>query len=234
MIQLHLFPRCNNVQISSPCAKVEAYLKLVGLPYERVESWDLDKAPKKKFPFIEDGDNIVPDSWFILRYLKNTYGDPLDSGLTESEQMWAHSLMRTLEDSLYFIISYFRWLDDEGFEITKEAVFGKLPAEERNANANGVREIAQSQLHYQGYGRHSPDELLEIATADLNAVNIALGDQQFLLGDAITSIDCSGFSNLEALQHSPVSPRLSALVRQYPTLVAYTDRMRDRLSFTQT
>ncbi len=230
MIRLHLFPPWNGVQPSPPCGKVEAYLTLAGLPFERVESWDMESAPKGKLPYIEDGETVVPDSWFIVNYLKATYGDPLDGGLTPEQQMLSHALGRVLDESLYFAIGYWRWLDDEGYEIAKQAMFGALPSAERDAAANGVREKAHNMMHYQGYGRHSADELLELVEADMQALETALGDKKFLLADTPTSVDCGGFAIIENTLNSPVSPRLGQVTRKHPTLLAYLERMRNRLT----
>ncbi len=51
-------------------SRSEAYLRLADLPYETLSGAQyLRKAPKGKLPFIEDNDNIIADSSFILKYL---------------------------------------------------------------------------------------------------------------------------------------------------------------------
>jgi glutathione S-transferase len=230
MLRLHLFPPVAGVQPSPPCAKVETYLVLARVPFERVESWDLASAPKQKFPYVEDAGQRFPDSWFILRALEARHPAPLDAGLTPAARAVAHGLQKAADESLYYILSCFRWLDEDGYAIATEALFGAMPPAERDAAAGAVRDIARNMLHYQGYGRHSAEELLALAAADLDAFQVTLAAQPFLLGDAPRTIDCSVYGNLQAILYAPVAPRLRALVCEYPALVAYTERLRAQLA----
>ena len=43
---------------------------MVGLPYEVASGADVRKAPKKKLPYIQDGDRTIADSTFVIDYLK--------------------------------------------------------------------------------------------------------------------------------------------------------------------
>lgn len=67
---------------------------MVALPYERVECATMFKAPKKKLPYLTDGGRIIPDSGFILDFLKATYGDTLDGRLSAEERTRGHALRR--------------------------------------------------------------------------------------------------------------------------------------------
>ena len=79
MITLYQFPPVWGLPNASPfCMKVETYLRMTGLPYQFARGADIRKAPKGKFPVIEDNGKIIPDSSFIVEYLKASYGDPLD------------------------------------------------------------------------------------------------------------------------------------------------------------
>jgi glutathione S-transferase len=69
--------------ISPFVTKVDCYLRMTGLPFQRVRFplADLGKTPKGKLPIIEDQGKRIADSGFIVDYLKATYGDPLDAHL---------------------------------------------------------------------------------------------------------------------------------------------------------
>jgi hypothetical protein len=55
MIKLHQFAPAFGLPNASPfCMKVETYLRMAGLPYERVNSGDVLRAPKGKLPVIDD------------------------------------------------------------------------------------------------------------------------------------------------------------------------------------
>lgn len=230
MIKLHVFPLTNGVQPSPPCAKVETYFRLAGLPVEIERNWDLDKAPKGKFPYIEDGDRTVADSWFILRHLENRAGGGLDGRISAEARAQGHLIQRVCDESLYYVLSYLRWLTDDGFALVREAMFGAMPEGERNAIADEIRQIARDMLHNQGYGRHDTGEIVEQGEADLAALDATLGDRRFMLGDAPSTADCSAFGWLTCALFGPASPTLAAMVRRHPRLVAYEDRIRRRIA----
>ncbi|MDQ3775344.1 MAG: glutathione S-transferase N-terminal domain-containing protein [Pseudomonadota bacterium] len=128
MIKLHKFKACWGLPDPSPfCVKVETYLRMVALPYERVECATMFRAPKKKLPYLTDGDRIIPDSGFILDFLKATYGDTLDGRLSAEERARGHALRRMLEESLYWPMVYSRWREDRNWAVIKPLFFGGLP-----------------------------------------------------------------------------------------------------------
>ncbi|MGH8581432.1 MAG: Tom37 metaxin N-terminal-like domain-containing protein, partial [Gammaproteobacteria bacterium] len=116
MIRLHQFKRQWGIANPSPfCMKVETYLRMTGLPYEVIEEASPLNAPKKKLPYIDDGEKVIPDSGFIIDYLKASYGNPLDGGLSRAQQADAHLLRRLCEESLLWPVVYSRWIDDRGW-----------------------------------------------------------------------------------------------------------------------
>ena len=87
MIKLYQFNPAWGLPNPSPfCMKVETYLRMVGLPYEVINGVLPFKAPKKKLPYIEDGTQVIADSGFILKHLRQTYGDKLDENLSDHEK----------------------------------------------------------------------------------------------------------------------------------------------------
>ena len=68
-------------------------------------------APTKKIPYIDDGGTIIGDSGLIVDHLKKKYGDALDAKLTADQRALGHLLRRTLEESLYFVGLYARWVE---------------------------------------------------------------------------------------------------------------------------
>ena len=99
--------------------KVETYLRMVDLPYEVVATMPL-KAPKGKLPFIEDDGEKIADSHFIVEYLKEKYGDRLDSHLITEQRAIMTAMQRLLEEHLYWIGMYARWqYTDENWQIIK-------------------------------------------------------------------------------------------------------------------
>lgn len=154
MIRLYQFPPLWGLPSGSPfCAKIETYLRMVGLPYETVNDADVRKAPKHKFPVIQDDGRRVADSGFIVEYLKATYGDPLDARLNASDHGVALALRRLIEEHLYWCVLYVRWQMDAHWPAMREAFFGFLPALVRPTVANLARKEVLSEAPR---ARHGP------------------------------------------------------------------------------
>jgi len=94
MIKLHSFgPAFGLIDASPFVSKVKLFMTLHSIDYEEVNDADkLAKAPKQKFPYIEDGENIIADSDAIIDYLSQKHDIDMDSWLSD-EQIAQTSLM---------------------------------------------------------------------------------------------------------------------------------------------
>jgi glutathione S-transferase len=196
-ITLYQFPTAFGLPNASPfCMKVETYLRMAGIDYAaRCGMYQL-RAPKKKLPYIADGGRIVADSHIILDYLKSTYGDPLDAALTPAQQARGTAILRLLEDSLYWTLLYARWIDARGWPLTRQAFFSALPMPLVWIVPPLARRGIARQLHAQGSGRHQPEEIYAIGSADLAALSLLLGEQAYFLGDQPSSVDAAAYAFL--------------------------------------
>jgi glutathione S-transferase len=210
------------------CLKLEAYLRLAGLPYE-ARRGSVRAAPKRKLPYIEDDGRVVADSGAIIDYLKQRYGDPLDGGLDAASRAEAHAWRRTLEESLYWILVYFRWIDDAGWQVVRRRFFATLPAPLRVVAPPLIRRSVRRTLWGQGTLRHGRDEILALGSADLAHLAAFLGDKPFLQGAAPTSLDATAYGFLANLYYPPDPTPLTEALRGHANLVAYTARMRERV-----
>ncbi len=227
MITLHQFAPCWDLPNASPfCMKVENYLRMANLPYQTVSVFNPAKGPKGKLPYITDGANTVADSSFILDYLKATYGDGLDAHLGAAEP--ALALRRLMEEHLYWCAVYDRWAVDENWAITKPAFFGALPPVVRDLVATLARRGQFKELHGQGVGRHTTEEIYALGKADLTALSDALGDKPYFLGDRPTSLDATAYAFLANLLWAPIDSPLTRHARSLQNLAAYGNRMKQR------
>lgn len=226
MIRLHQFARAFGLPNPSPfCIKVETYLRLTDLPYEIVILGDPSKAPKGKGPFIEDEGRVIADSHFILRHLKAKHGDPLGKGLTAAERASHHAIQRMCDAHLYFTLVPIRWLDPANALKVREEVLGFLPALVRPL----VMRIAQRKVHKmlraQGTGRHSPDEINQLAGEDIDALATLLADKPYFGGETPREIDCVTWSFIVSLVDAPLPHPIRDAARRHSSLVAYSARM---------
>jgi glutathione S-transferase len=201
---------------------------MAGLPYEAVNDGNVMKAPKGKLPYIEDGGKRVADSSFIIDYLKRTYGDPLDAGLTPAQRAQALALQRLFEENLYWAVVHTRWVDPAGWARTKVAFFGAMPAPLRWLLPPLARRGMRGEMRGHGMGRHSVAEIHAIGCRDVTAVADMLADQPFMLGDAPTSIDAVAYAFLANLLWAPVESPIRRHAAARPTLEAYCQRMKER------
>lgn len=226
MITLYQFP--SNWGIPNPSqfsAKLETYLRMADLPYCVVESLPL-KGPKGKLPYIEDEGHKVSDSFFIIEYLKNKYGDPLDGELSSEQRGVMIAMQRLIEDHLYWIGMYARWqTSDKNWLINKNALFGALPPVIRDIAALIYKRIIRSQIYGQGTGRHNEDEVFYLGTIDLDALSVFLGDKLYFMGDKPTTLDASAFGVLINTIHGPIESPVKEYGLTKKNLIAYCDRM---------
>ena len=137
-------------------------------------------------------------------------------------------IQRTFEESLYWPVVHSRWIDDIGFAKVNEAVFGRMKFPLRQIIPIFGRRGLRKQLHAQGTGRHSRDEIYAIGCRDVSALAEILADQAFFLGDEPTSIDATGYAFLANLLWVPIDLPIRAHAQKFANLEAYCQRMKAR------
>jgi len=227
MIRLHQFyPVWSLTTASSFCLKLETYLRMVGLAYEVVVEEDPRKAPLGKLPYVEDDGQTLVDSGLIIDYLKAKYGDPLDGELSDAQRAQSLVLQRTIEESLYWSLMYFRWIDPEGWRHQESAYFGFLPWPLRVLVPKIVRASVRKELNGHGRGRLHPDDIYRLGGDDLAALSVQLGDKPYLLGDTSSSIDAALYGVLAHILFPPFDSPLKNKVLSLGNLGPYAERIR--------
>lgn len=208
--------------------KLETYLRMANLPYKVVPIGDPRKGPKKKLPFIDDNGLVIADSGIIINYLKQKYTDTLDLNLTELQKAQGLALQRLIEEHLYWIMVYSRWVDPVNWPITKKSFFAKLPFLMRDFIAITVKKNIIKELYDQGIGRHNSVEIYQLGLEDLKALSTILNNQAFLLGDAPTIIDASGYAFLANILEPPITSPLQEYARSQKHFINYCAQMKER------
>lgn len=230
MITLYGFkPLWGLRDISSFVCKVDLYLRMTGTPYklESFPLFDLPKTPKGKLPMIDDGDQRIADSGFIIDYLKRTYGDPLDGHLSARDKAIAHTARRMMEENLYWIVIQIRWRIEENFWSFMKQLFAGEDQEKLAPVQTMLRDAVVKSMWDHGIGRHSIDEVWEIGKADITALADLLGDKPYFLGDQPTSLDAVAHSFLTGVCAGFESP-IKDHVEAHDNLVAYCKRIDER------
>lgn len=226
MITLHQFPPALGLPNASPfCLKLELYLRMAGLPYRNAYTLELHKAPKGKLPWIDDDGTAVADSGLIIDYLKRKYGDPLDAGLNPEPRALALAITRLIEEHLYWAVLYDRWITPQGWAMTRPAFFGTLPRPLRAIVPLVARRGIRAELQGHGMGRHAPEQIHALGVADVDALAVLLGGQEFFLGAQVSSVDAIATAFLANILMVPLETPIKSAAVGHGNLAAYCRRM---------
>lgn len=219
-------PQFNMPSASPFSIKAETLLKMARIEYEKGTDF-LDKAPKGKIPFIYDEDKNLGDSTFIRMHLEEKYGADFNGDYTSAELAIGWALEKMMEEHLYFIILYFRWVIDKNFDIGPRFFFMQIPEESRETIIGQIRSDVKNRIFLQGLGRHTHDEMNKLAKLDIDSVSNILGDKLFILGDEPCGYDASIHACLWAAACPLFEIELGEYVRNNPKLLAYLKRMNE-------
>jgi glutathione S-transferase len=225
MITLHTFGPAFGLPDPSPFVmKAEMLLKLSGLPYETTTR-GFRGAPKGKLPYIRDGETVVADSTLIRLYLEQKYQVDFDRALSAHDRGVGWSVDKMLEDHMYWIVVYWRWLKEENFARGPKSFFKRAPALIRPLAEKFVLSRIRGTLHRHGIGRHSEAETTTMAARGIDALSQILGDNRYFLGAQPCGADATVFAfvagTLTPVFPSPVRDKMAGAAN----LVAYHDRM---------
>ena len=226
MIQLYQFPHAQAVRSISPyCLKVETFLRMAELPYESVMVMNPGRAPKKKLPYIKDGEKTIADSEFVLDYLIGRYALQLDAHLSDYDKAVGLCVVRMLDEHFIWTLMYTRWVDDRYWPEFKKLIFKKMPLPLRLIIPNQIRKNIQQALLLQGMSRHSREEIESLAKKALTALSNLLGDKPYLLGNRPTRYDASVYAFVANTLKLPLNTAAKAHAQELKNLVDYCERM---------
>ena len=210
--------------ISPFCTKLETYLRMADVPHKRA-AMRPGQMPKGKVPYVHMDGVYVGDSQLIIESLEKQLGEKaLDHGMTARETALARIARRALEEAFYFVESYIRWKDADGYAATRAEFKTMVPG----IALPFIRRGTLKKLHAQGTGRHTLDEVQAMGAADFAAIAELLGDQPFFLGERPRTIDCTVYAFAEGILGFPVESPLKSAVASHENVVAYRQRIRDR------
>jgi len=225
-MQLQTFgPAFGQPDASPFCLKAMCLLHIAGVNWTTVPGSDVRKAPVRKLPVLIDGNTVVYDSDNIRTHLETQYGADFDNGLDAYQRAQSRSIIRMVEEHLYFCMVYDRWIPDGSWVHIKKVFFAELPPVIRSIVPSIARKSVISDLKGQGLGRLSYSEMLARAKLDISAVENLLGHHNFLFGDKPNAADVSCACMLVHIAASPLESSLRECVRENQQLMRYTNRV---------
>lgn len=231
MINLYGFGANLGVTDPSPfVVKVETFLKMAKLPYQRIDRGsNLKKSPKGKLPFISikeaDSEIVVADSQHIIEQLTKKYQVSLDDHLSAEQKAQAYLMTKSLDENLYWCLVYSRWVQQDTWPNIRQAFFGKFPVYIQWFVPNLVRKSVIKTLNGQGLGRHSENEILAITDKSLQALSQLLGEKDYFFGQQVCSFDAAAYGLLCQFLSVNYQDKFNQKAKSYANLIQYCQRI---------
>jgi len=227
MIRLFSFGPAFGLPDPSPfVTKVNLYLKMTGIEFESViDPNNLRQAPKAKLPFIDDEGEIIADSVFIIDHLKQKHAADLDDWLNEQQAASALLMGKSLDENLYWAIVYSRWIKDDVWPTIEKQFFSSLPFPANKLVAKIARYSTRKQIMGHGMGKHTDQEIKDIATRSLQSLSVLLADKPYFFGNQPCTFDVTAFAMISALTLSTLETEMNETAKQFKNLVSFTHRI---------
>lgn len=224
-LRLFTFGPAHGLPTAGPFGlKLELALRMAGVPYERVVENDHRKGPKRKSPWIEQGDVRMGDTELILAHL----GVHLDAHLPAAARAEGLLLRRALEEHWHQVLEYELFVHPDGREAMDAQIAQVAPSWAVGLVGWWLRRSFAAHLFERGIARHAPEDVARMGKADLDALAALLADRTWAVGNAPSLTDCSVFGLLAPALWSPAPTPCFAHAKTLPALVAYAERVRAR------
>jgi glutathione S-transferase len=234
-VRLHKFGAAWGIADPSPfCLKVESFLREADIACEVVPfdfKRSFAKAPKGKLPFIDDEDGTaVGDSSLIIERLSRHRNIDMDAPLDHRQRGISLAFRRMLDEHLYWVAVYARWLDEPGRSVLSRSFFGGAWRPIRPFMVALARRRVQAALRAQGTGRHSREEIYKFGSEDLQALSDLLGaDSYFFAASRPTLLDLSAHAFVAEIIAPPIESPLKQACLGFANLTDHFHRLQSRL-----
>jgi len=210
------------------CAKARMCLQVKGIPYRRVtltvgKLRELRQVnPLGKVPVLMDRGRPVADSSTIARHLEAQHPEPPLLPADPAARAYASLLEDWADESLYFVVGAFKWLNPANRATAIERTMSELgggalrPILARIA----ARRIARSYRAW-GYGPESLGHFEERMRESLAWLAELVNGRAFLLGRTLTLADVAVYAQL-AWMREYVEVRLLA---EQPAVAEWLEHM---------
>lgn len=211
-VVLHTWPPIKNLPTTSMfCLKLETYMKMHSIPYEAHYGYKVGK--NGKVPWIEYAGEKVSDSQNIIEFLNEKFEiTHPDDKLADQQKHLARAIQVMLEENTYWGVQYNRFIDN--FAEYKKSLSA-------HAGQTGIMFQASQKMHQRkvrsgldmhGLGKHTKEEVYSIVNKDLKALSGLLGDQTYLLGEEVSTVDIIAFSLVAQITQSGLESPLSQFI----------------------
>lgn len=209
--------------ISPFSLKLELFLRAANIDY-RV-SHAMRKTPKRKAPFIEYKGQYLGDSTLIMNRLVKDFSVSMDDHLSDREKAQGYLICRALEEGYYFCGLYANWQVTENWVRYRDVVLATIPRWIRVPGAGFFRRRFLKSLYMQGTGRHGYEDVQAFGLQYIQAIELLLGQNDYLFGDKFTTYDCTVYGFIARGLRAPNDSSMSQFIASSSTLKNYCRRI---------
>ena len=213
----------SGINASPFCQKLHSFLKQHKLLHQ-VQTALPHHGPYNKMPYVTYQGSPLADSECIIEQLAKDF--EINIHLTPTARSW----QRTLEEHLYWIMVYSRWMDNDAWKILKRAFFNPVPILFRHWVSSKARTLVRRNLYSQGLGRLSEQQIYQKGETDLKALNAHLTQSKFIGGEVLCHADFFARALLRNINNTEMPTRLTKIADKYQALSAYCLRVEKVLS----
>ena len=217
---------------SSFTSRVVCFLRLHKLDYVKEATNMFAESPRNMVPVANVFGLMVDDSPNIIRAIKKHYGIP-DPVLTTEQQALGHMVQVLMTRSFPRVLKYMIFLTERGRYLFWEQMKNGIPAIVRPFVKAMIFRDQYRMLKLQGIAIQREEELYAECKKDLQSLADTLGDKRFILGtDEATDADVDVYVWVGHLFYNEMFTDQAWPVEmkaKFPTLLAYTGRMRKLL-----
>ena len=185
------------------CAKARICLQVKGIPYRRITLTvgrlrELREAnPLRKVPVLIDGGRTIVDSSAIARHLEAEHPEPALLPSDPAARAYASLLEDWADESLYFVVGAFKWLNPANRATAVERTMSELGGGMLRPLVARVvaRRIALSYRAW-GYGVGSLGHFEDRMRESLAWLAELVVGRTFLLGRSLTIADVAVYAQL--------------------------------------
>jgi len=214
-----------HISLNSPFViKLWAYLRAGGADFTHRQCKDLRESPSGKIPFILYRQELLTDSHFIIkRLISDGILPDYDAALSPEQRAKADLLRHSAEFILYWGMVKLRW--QVHWPKTKETYFKSTMPWFIYAIVPDyfIQPAIIKMLHGTGVSRYAPGQYDKIVEETLENLSITLGDNRYILGDKISSLDFALFGQLASAYYGKsLNPEIHDMMIKHKNLVRYT------------
>ena len=198
VVIFHIFRRPALSPSNSPFVlKLETFLRMHDVKYKVDHNFPANPVTRKS-PWITFNGEDIADSQAIMEFLseKLSLVPKYDLDANPKDKVVARGLRSILEDHFYFCMLSIRMIHGKYEDIA--TVFPTMVPVKmvQKFIVQRIMKTIGDQSKAQGIGRYPKDEVLKMANEDLEILSLALGDQNFIMGDEPSELDCALFAFL--------------------------------------